>query len=361
MPLLRRRQCLQLGCAWALAAPAWAAAPVSGRGSLQLWAGHAQQHGDADGRGGVARFFDPRGLARDPRSGDILVADAANALVRRVSPDALVERVAGVPLLRRTVEGPAAQAGFVGPDAVAAAPDGTLYVSDSYANTLRVLRGGRVALLAGSDQRPGYADGQGAAARFNHPVGIAFDARRQLLLVADAYNHTVRAVNRGGRVRTLCGTPGVSAHRDGALAQALFNTPVGIAVDARGNIYVSEYFNHDIRRITPDGQVQTVVGRPGRAGDVDGDTRQARLRRPQQIAIDARGRLLIADSGNDKLRRFGDDGLLRTLAGRAGAQLPAPGPLPAALGTPYGVAVGPRGGIVVSSGQALWLVQPAEP
>ena len=360
MPM-RRREFLHLACSAALAAPTMAqAAPAAaavGKGSLQLWAGDPRQHGHVDGAGSQARFFDPRGLCTDPRSGDVLVADAANAMVRSITPAGVVSSVAGVAELRKTVEGPVAKAGFVGPDALTVGPDGTLYVSDSYANTLRVVRDGQVTLLAGADQLPGYADGPGPQARFNHPVGITFDTHRGVLLVADSYNHTIRQVGRDGRVGTLAGTPGISAHRDGPVSQALFNTPVGIAVAADGSVYVSEYFNHDVRRIDPHGMVSTVAGVPGKPGDVDGAARQAQLRRPQQICFDAAGALYIADSGNLQLRCLGRDGVLRSVAGRAGGQMAEPGPLPASLGSPYGVAPGPGGSIAVSSGEAVLLVR----
>ena len=357
---LRRRQFLQAACTVAAfgASPWMSQARAAQAGSLSLWAGDLRQHGHVDATGAGARFFDPRGLCADPRGG-VLVADAANAMVRRIAADGTVSSVAGVPELRTTVEGAAAKAGFVGPDAVAVGADGTVYVADSYANTLRVLREGSVSLLAGADQLPGYADGPGAQARFNHPVGIAVDPRSGDLLVADAYNHTIRRVGRDGLVSTVAGTPGINEHRDGPARHALFNTPVGIAVHGDGSIYVSEYFNHDLRRISPQGVVSTVAGVPGKPGDVDGPGAQARLRRPQQIAFDAAGVLYVADAGNLKLRALGTDGVLRTVAGRAGGELAAPGPLPAALGAPYGVAPGPGGSVAVSSGQAVLLVRSA--
>ncbi len=356
----RRRQFLQVACTVAAcgAAPWPAAAWAAQAGSLELWAGDPLQHGHGDAQGAKARFFDPRGLCADPRGG-VLVADAANAMVRRIAPDGMVSSLAGVPELRKTVEGPAAKAGFVGPDALAVGADGSIYVADSYANTLRVLRDGVVSLLAGADQLPGYADGAGAQARFNHPVGIAVDPRSGDLLVADAYNHTIRRVGRDGLVSTLGGTPGINEHRDGPLRHALFNTPVGIAVHGDGSIYVSEYFNHDLRRISPHGEVSTLAGLAGQPGDLDGPGPRARLRRPQQIAFDAAGVLYIVDAGNRKLRALGRDGVLRTVAGRADGELAEPGPLPASLGTPYGVAPGPGGTIAVSSGQAVLLVRSA--
>ena len=355
---LHRRQFLRFACTVATCgvAPWPTTASAAQTGSLTRWAGDLRQHGHVDARGAAARFFDPRGLCAEP-SGGVLVADAANALVRRIAPDGTVSTLAGVPELRKTVEGPASQAGFVGPDALAVGADGSVYVADSYANTLRVLRNGVVSLLAGADQLPGYADGAGPQARFNHPVGIALDPRSGDLLVADAYNHTIRRVARDGLVSTLAGTPGINEHRDGPVRHALFNTPVGIAVHGDGSIYVSEYFNHDLRRISPHGEVSTVAGLAGQPGDLDGPGPSARLRRPQQIAFDATGVLYIADAGNRQLRALGRDGLLRTLAGRPDAELAAPGPLPAALGTPYGVAPGPGGTIAVSSGQAVLLVR----
>ena len=357
---LRRRQFLQAACTVAaFGASAWSPSARAGQaGSLSLWAGDLRQHGHADGPGAAARFFDPRGLCADPRGG-VLVADAANATVRRIGADGRVSTLAGVPELRKTVEGPAAQAGFVGPDALAVGADGSIYVADSYANTLRLLRDGTVSLLAGADQLPGYADGPGAQARFNHPVGIAVDPRSGDLLVADAYNHTIRRVGRDGLVSTVAGTPGINEHRDGPARHALFNTPVGIAVHGDGSVYVSEYFNHDIRRISPKGEVSTVAGIPGKPGDLDGPGPRAQLRRPQQIAFDAAGVLYIADAGNLKLRALGGDGVLRSVAGTQGGELAAPGPLPGALGTPYGVAPGPHGTIAVSSGQAVLLVRSA--
>ena len=223
------------------------AAKAAGSGTLSLWAGQTLQSGHVDGPGADAAFFDPRGLARDPRNGDVIVADAANALIRRVDAQGRVTTLAGAATQRASHDGAAADARFVGPDAVAVDADGTIYIADSYANTIRVLRDGQVFTLAGRAGEPGYADGRGAEAAFNHPVGLAVDPRSGDLLVADAYNNTLRRIDRDGRVRTIGGTTGVADHRDGPLAQALFNTPVGLAVGPDGTIWISEFFNQDLR------------------------------------------------------------------------------------------------------------------
>ncbi len=337
-------------------APLWLAcssARADARGRLSLWAGDATAHGHRDGARLQATFFDPRGLARDPRDGAIIVADAANALIRRIDAHGMVQTLAGSPEQRSSVDGPAAQARFVGPDAVAIGPDGAVYIADAFANTVRVLRDGVVRTLAGRAGEPGFADGVGARAQFNHPIGVAL--RGGELLVADAYNNTLRAIDRAGRVRTIAGTPGVADHRDGAAAQALFNTPVGLAVAADGTVYVSEYFNHDLRRLAADGMVSTLAGAPGRPGDVDGAGGAARLRKPQQICIEpGSGAIIVADGGNRKVRRVDRAGRVSTLAGQGEqADRFAFGALPGALVTPYGVTSGPDGSVLVSSGEAL--------
>ncbi len=350
MALTRRR--------FLLLAPALAAAmPVSrardGSGTLAVWAGQPMQNGHEDGPGTRAAFFDPRGLARDPHTGDIVVADAANALIRRVNLHGEVTPLAGAATRRTSRDGAAADARFVGPDAVAVGDDGTIFVADSYANTIRVLRDGTVSTLAGRAGEPGYADGRGTAAAFNHPVGLAVDPGSGDLLVADAYNNTLRRIDRDGRVRTIGGAAGVADHRDGPLASALFNTPVGLAVGPDGTIWVSEYFNHDVRRIGIDGMVRTVAGAADAAGDVDGKGAAARFRKPQQICVDADGNVIIADGGNHKVRWMTPDGEVRTLAGQGLLDRFEFGPLPGSLVTPYGVAPGPGGSVIVSSAQAL--------
>ena len=205
--------------------------------------------------------------------------------------------------------GPVAQARFDDPYGVAMAEDGTLYVADAGDNNRirRIGTDGAVTTLAGFEE--GFADGDGTAARLNTPSGLALD-RAGNLYVADTGNHAIRKVTPLGGVSTVAGT-GVAGFRDGAAAQAQFNGPIGVAVDAHGNVYVADTYNDRIRRIDPHGQVSTVAGGE-RPGNLDGVGAAARFDTPTALAVDARGIVWVADTRNNAIRRIAADGTVTT-------------------------------------------------
>ena len=208
-------------------------------------------------------------------------------------------------------DGAAAQARFADPYGLALDPHGTLYVSDGGDNDrIRTLRpDGSVATLAGGTE--GFQDGQGAAARFDTPSGLALDATGNLY-VADTGNHAIRKVTPDGVVTTLAGT-GQPGWRDGPGAQAQFDGPMGLAIDAAGRVIVADAYNDRIRAIAPDGTVTTLAG-GANPGDVDGPAATSRLDTPCAVAVDAKGRILVADTRNDALRAIDAAGNLTTLA-----------------------------------------------
>ena len=208
-------------------------------------------------------------------------------------------------------DGAAAQAQFADPYGLAWDPHGTLYVSDGGDNDrIRVLRAdGSVATLAGGVE--GFQDGQGAAARFDTPSGIALDALGNLY-VADTGNHAVRKVTPAGVVTTLAGN-GHPGYRDGPGAQAQFDGPMALAIDAAGRVIVADAYNDRIRAIAPDGTVTTLAGGNG-PGDVDGPAAQARFDTPCAVLVEPGGRILVADTRNDALRAIDAAGNVSTIA-----------------------------------------------
>jgi sugar lactone lactonase YvrE len=203
------------------------------------------------------------------------------------------------------------QPAFSDPFGVAAGLDGTLYVADAgESNRIRKIEpDGTVTTIAGGSE--GFSDGAGAAASFNTPSGLAISADGNLF-IADTGNNRIRKITPEGQVSTVAGD-GTAGYVDGPALQAQFNGPIGIAVDARGNIYVADSYNDRIRMITPEGQVSTLAG-AGTAGYADGTRTTALFDTPGGIAVTTDGSIIVADTGNDRLRKITPEGNVTTLS-----------------------------------------------
>ena len=309
--------------------------------------------GFADGLGAAASFNMPQGAAVDA-SGNVYVVDTLNHRIRKVTPGGVVTTFAGTGG-EGAVDGPALNASFRYPSGVAVDSSGNVYVADAGTNLIRkVTPGGMVSTLAGSGTAR-FADGTGAAASFNYPTGIAVDLGGNLY-VADARNNLIRKVTRDGVVTTLAGIVAGSIikgkapnpYQDGTGTTATFNFPVGIAVGAGGDIYVADFNNHRIRKVTPGGVVTTLAGN-GTATFADGPGTAAAFNYPYSLAVDAGGNVYVADNGNQRIRKVRPDGLVTTLAGSGAAgysNMTQPA-LTAPFAGPRGVAVDTAGNLFV--------------
>jgi DNA-binding beta-propeller fold protein YncE len=210
-----------------------------------------------------------------------------------------------------TIAGDGATAGLADPFGVATASDGTLFVADGgdEPRILRISPDGAMRTIAGGLR--GFADGDGPQARFDSPSGLAID-RDGLLYVADTANHAIRRVAADGRVTTLAGD-GIAGDADGPGRQARFNGPIGIAIDGQGRVIVADTYNDRIRAISHDGVVTTIAGGAGSGSD-DGAVDQARFDTPCGVAVDADGNIYVADSGNGTIRRIDGAGTVSTIA-----------------------------------------------
>jgi RHS repeat-associated protein len=176
-----------------------------------------------------------------------------------------------------------------------------------------VSQNGTLSVLAGSS-KPGYKNGTGKSAQFHEPVAVTFHAASKALFVADRQNHVIRRVTLNGTVTTFAGSgrPGLA---DGQGTKASFKHPAGIAVDERGYVYVADTGNSTIRKIAPDGTVTTIAG-GSREGYADGGSDRALFKQPHGIAVGQFGdaALYIADTGNHCIRRL-LNGSVTTIAG----------------------------------------------
>ncbi len=201
-----------------------------------------------------------------------------------------------------------------------------------------------VTTLAGNGAQ-GTIDGSGTAASFNYPIGIAVNASGNLY-VGDQFNEKVRQITPGGTVTTFAGNGSVGS-TDGAAATAAFYYPTGIAVDASGNIFVTDLGGNTIREITPAGAVTTVAGTGG-TGSLNGPAASATFSEPSGIAVDGSGNLFITDASNNKIREISSGGVVSTFAG-SGAIGSADGTGTAAsFYYPYGIAIDGSGNLYVA-------------
>lgn len=216
------------------------------------------------------------------------------------------------------LDGPRDVALFAGPSSLAFAADGSLYVADTSNVVIRkIAPDGTVSTFAGRSGELGSDDGVGADARFLLPVAIVIDAEG-FLFVSDTEASTIRRISPDGDVETWVGAAGEPGTTDGARAAARLVNPEGLALDKAGNLYVADRTAHTVRKVTPAGDVTTVVGLAGTPGSDDGDLATARLAGPFGVAVADDGTLAIADADNNVIRLVSPDGVVSTLAGTAG-------------------------------------------
>lgn len=223
--------------------------------------------GSADGTGSAAKFHQPGGVAYDA-AGNLFVTDPASNQIRKVTPAGVVTTVAGTSPSQSTgmTDGAGAAARFSGLRGVGVAPNGVVFVADSFNHTIRrISPAGEVTTFAGKAGVAGYVDGSATVARFHHPTDIAVDANGNVYVLDDM--SVVRRITPEGMVSTLAGNPNAEpGSRDGRGAEATFYSLMGIAIAPDGAIWVGEgglvsdpitRTYAQLRRITLDGVVTT--------------------------------------------------------------------------------------------------------
>jgi len=259
--------------------------------------------GYLDGAGADAKFNKPVDVALDV-NGNIIVADYSNFKIRKIDSNGIVTTVAGS--TQGHADGPALSAMFYYPSALAIGQDGVIYVAEPDHLIRKIIPNGTVSTLAGNTIN-GYIDGPGINAEFDLPSGLAVDANNNVY-VADYHNNTIRKIDKFGVVSSFVGGANEFGVSNGTVSSTLFEGPTGVAIDQIGNFIVSEIGNSTgagysrIRKVSSSGTVTTLTGSD--KGYVDGTGGSAKFDYPNDVAIDANGNIYVADEFNHVIRKI---------------------------------------------------------
>jgi len=262
---------------------------LNSNGIVESIAGSGE--GFADGPARRAKFNTPSGIAINKR-GELIIADTSNNKIRVIDVDGQVRTLAGRGDAG-LADGASTEAQFDGPVGVAVDDAGNVYVADTYNDCIRkVTPDGRVTTMAGGGQ-PGFADGEGAIARFDTPSGLAVDDQGTLY-VADTGNSSVRKITPAGEVTTLANGQGETPRN----SRRSLRHPIGIAVTHDRFLFVT--CEDGVFRIDPRGELELYAG--GKTGYADGTSDAARFNGASGVAVDRQGNLFIADTNNHVVR-----------------------------------------------------------
>jgi len=298
---------------------------VSPTGIITTVAGNGVPGFSGDGGPALsASFYDLTGVALDA-SGNVYVADSLSQRVRKFTPGGTISTVAGNGLFKAPTDGVLATSSFLSePGDIAADRTGNVYIADLKNQRVRKLTlAGFITTVAGNGVRGFSGDGGPATAAsltFNPNSGVAVDASGNLY-VADTGNMRIRKVSPSGIITTVAGNGSYGYTGDGGPAtQAAFRGVMRLAVDSAGNLYIAEWGNHLVRKVSPSGILSTVAGNgiPGFSGD-GGPATSASLNAPIGVAADSAGNVYISDSRNNRIRRVAPSGVISTVAGNGNA------------------------------------------
>lgn len=329
-----------------LAAGVLTAPAIAADGPITTFAGTIGGFAGDGGPAAAALMNQPEGSAVAP-DGAVLIADSRNHRIRRVASNGIITTVAG-----NGNEGSLGDGGnplaaeLDTPTDVAFGPDGSYYIADQFNDRIRRVKDGVITTFAGTSQGLSGDGGPATAAQLDSPRELAIMPDGSVLVV-DAGNHRIRRI-AGGVITTVAGTVQGFAGDGGPAVAARLNNPRGVTPAASGGFLIADAGNNRIRRVDGAGVIRTVVGSaPGSAGD-GGPATAGFVANPSDVVEIANGGMLIADTANNRVRRVTPLGTIFTIAGSAAGLAGDGGPASAGLlNTPNALQFAPGGGILV--------------
>jgi len=287
-------------------------------------------------------------------SGNLYFADSLNNRIRKLA-GGTVSTFAGNGVFSRSGDGNAAAAaqlntplGVAVGTSIGSGIAPTFYIADTANNVVRIVANGLISNVAGTGTAGSSGD------QLNGPQGLAVDSAGSLY-IADTQNNRVRKVS-GGAISTVAGSGTAGFGGDGGAAtSAQLNAPFGVAVDAAGNLYIAEFSNNRVRKVSTNGNIGTLAGNGVSGFSGDGlQATSAQLNGPQGVAVDSAGNVYIADTANNRVRKVAANGVITTVAGNGAAGFSGDGnsAVNAQVGNPTAVATDSVGNVYIADGSA---------
>ena len=226
---------------------------------------------------------------------------------------------------------------------------GNLYVVENSTNeVVRIASNGTRTVIAGTGQAGAPTPGPATSSNLNNPFAVAVDASGDIF-ISDSSNNVIEKVTPDGTLSIVAGTGQQGTPVPGPATSSNLFTPQGIAVDTSGNLYIVDHYNQVIEKVTPDGTLSIVAGTGQRGTPVPGPATSSNLHDPEGLAVDAAGNLFIADSGNQMIEKVTPDGTLSIIAGSGAFDAPTPGPATSSgFKYPYGVTPDSSGNVYIA-------------
>ena len=292
----------------------------------------------------------PYGIAFDS-GGNTYIADADNHVVLKVTPGGTLSVFAGTGTAGAPTPGPATSSDVNYPGAVAVDSADNVYIAATEGHqVLKVTPGGTLSVFAGTGTNGAPTPGPALTSNLSTPFALAIDTSDNLY-IADSDNNVIEKVTPGGTLSIVAGTGAAGAPTPGPATSSKLSYPLGVAVDAAGNVYIADAGNNRVEKVTPGGTLSIFAGTGAVGAPIPGPATSSPVAFPTSITVDAAGNVYVTDYESFLVNLVTPDGTLSVFAGTGTQGTPTPGPATSSdLGLPDVVAVDPSGNLYIGDG-----------
>jgi DNA-binding beta-propeller fold protein YncE len=346
--------CLAGVCAGVALAGGAQASGSGAVGTLAVVAGNGESGAATPGPATSSALRAPIDVAADA-AGDFYIADGTSMEIDKVTPGGTLSLIAGDGQAGPPTPGPATSSDLSFPTAVAVDNQGNIYIADSMNDVVeKVTPSGTLSIIAGKVGQTAPPTPGPATSSDISPWGLAVDSAGNVYITDNIETNTSTAayvlkVTPGGTLSIFAGTGLIGSPTPGPATSSEFNFPAGLAVDASGNLYISDTYANVISKVTPSGTLSILAGNGMMAAPVPGPATSSPLNNPAGIAVDGNGELYIANEGSNDVLAVNPSGTLSVLAGTGTPGPPTPGPASSSeLSSPAGVAADGFGNVYIA-------------